>query len=171
MKYLVIPSLISLLSSSTLFAAPINPMENYTPTDISDKYLTVDRIWENLDANMKGKDCYKRAHIWSYDTDTLMPDNFREFWPGASEAIYGNGWRRSCGNGDAQNRSTAAGGRQMDIQELAAGSVLYLPVEVDGALFSLADAHAAQGDGMVGARNAVCEMIDLLTARHSLSPE
>lgn len=68
MKYLVIPSLISLLSSSTLFAAPINPMENYTPTDISDKYLTVDRIWENLDANMKGKDCYKRAHIWSYDT-------------------------------------------------------------------------------------------------------
>ena len=110
-------------------------------------------------------------HIWSFDTDTLMTDNFREFWPGASEAIYGNGWRRSCGNGDAQNRSTAAGGRQMDIRELAAGSVLYLPVEVHGALFSLGDAHAAQGDGMVGARNAVCEMIDLLTARHSLSPE
>ena len=117
-------------------------------------------------------------------------------------------------------------GGNMDIRDLAAGSVLYLPVEVDGALFSLGDTHAAQGDGevcgtaiespmdvtvrfdlvkgagpafprfttpgpvthhldekgydvttgvgpdlMVGARNAVCEMIDLLTARHGMAPE
>ena len=37
----------------------------------------------------------------------------------------------------------------MDIRDLCAGSVLYLPVEVAGALFSIGDTHAAQGDGEV----------------------
>ena len=37
----------------------------------------------------------------------------------------------------------------MDIRDLGSGTVLYLPVEVDGALFSVGDTHAAQGDGEV----------------------
>ena len=37
----------------------------------------------------------------------------------------------------------------MDIRDLAAGTELYLPVEVAGALFSVGDTHAAQGDGEV----------------------
>ena len=40
-------------------------------------------------------------------------------------------------------------GGNMDIRDLAAGTVLYLPVEVAGALFSVGDTHAAQGDGEV----------------------
>ncbi len=40
-------------------------------------------------------------------------------------------------------------GGNMDIRDLVAGSVLYLPVEVDGALLSIGDTHAAQGDGEV----------------------
>ena len=40
-------------------------------------------------------------------------------------------------------------GGNLDIRDLAAGSVLYLPVEVEGALFSIGDTHAAQGDGEV----------------------
>jgi acetamidase/formamidase len=40
-------------------------------------------------------------------------------------------------------------GGNMDIKHLVAGSVLYLPIEVEGALFSAGDAHAAQGDGEV----------------------
>ena len=40
-------------------------------------------------------------------------------------------------------------GGNMDIRQLAAGSTLFLPVLVDGALFSVGDAHAAQGDGEV----------------------
>jgi acetamidase/formamidase len=40
-------------------------------------------------------------------------------------------------------------GGNMDIRQLAAGSTLFLPVLVDGALFSTGDAHAAQGDGEV----------------------
>jgi acetamidase/formamidase len=37
----------------------------------------------------------------------------------------------------------------MDTRQLVQGATLYLPVEVDGALFSCGDAHAAQGDGEV----------------------
>src|SRR5207248_10836395 len=40
-------------------------------------------------------------------------------------------------------------GGNMDIKQLVSGSTLYLPVEVDGAVFSVGDAHAAQGDGEV----------------------
>jgi acetamidase/formamidase len=38
-------------------------------------------------------------------------------------------------------------GGNLDCKDLVAGSILYLPVEVDGALLSLGDGHAAQGDG------------------------
>jgi acetamidase/formamidase len=41
------------------------------------------------------------------------------------------------------------GGGNMDIKQLHAGTTLYLPVLVPGALFSVGDAHAAQGDGEV----------------------
>jgi acetamidase/formamidase len=40
-------------------------------------------------------------------------------------------------------------GGNMDIRHLTAGSTLFLPVEVPGALFSAGDCHAAQGDGEV----------------------
>ncbi len=40
-------------------------------------------------------------------------------------------------------------GGNMDIRDLAAGTELYLPVEVPGALFSVGDTHAAQGDGEI----------------------
>jgi len=40
-------------------------------------------------------------------------------------------------------------GGNMDIRQLVAGSTLYLPIEVEAALFSCGDAHAAQGDGEV----------------------
>ena len=40
-------------------------------------------------------------------------------------------------------------GGNMDTRHLTAGSTLWLPVAVPGALFSLGDGHAAQGDGEV----------------------
>ncbi|HUJ56138.1 MAG TPA: acetamidase/formamidase family protein [Gaiellaceae bacterium] len=40
-------------------------------------------------------------------------------------------------------------GGNMDIKHLGAGATLYLPIGVEGALFSLGDTHAAQGDGEV----------------------
>jgi acetamidase/formamidase len=40
-------------------------------------------------------------------------------------------------------------GGNIDCKELVAGTVLYLPISVDGALLSAGDGHAAQGDGEV----------------------
>lgn len=40
-------------------------------------------------------------------------------------------------------------GGNMDIKQLTVGSTLWLPIEVDGGLFSCGDGHAAQGDGEV----------------------
>lgn len=40
-------------------------------------------------------------------------------------------------------------GGNMDIRDLAPGARLWLPVQVSGALFSVGDTHAAQGDGEV----------------------
>jgi acetamidase/formamidase len=40
-------------------------------------------------------------------------------------------------------------GGNLDLKELVAGTTLYLPVHVRGALLSIGDGHAAQGDGEV----------------------
>jgi acetamidase/formamidase len=40
-------------------------------------------------------------------------------------------------------------GGNIDCKELVAGTTLYLPIPVDGALFSAGDGHAAQGDGEI----------------------
>ena len=40
-------------------------------------------------------------------------------------------------------------GGNLDIRDLSAGTTLFLPVQVGGALFSVGDTHAAQGDGEV----------------------
>ncbi len=40
-------------------------------------------------------------------------------------------------------------GGNLDLKQLVAGTILYLPIHVDGALFSVGDGHGAQGDGEV----------------------
>jgi acetamidase/formamidase len=50
------------------------------------------------------------------------------------------------------------GGGNIDTRHLTAGSTLYLPVFVPGALFSAGDCHAAQGDGEVCVTGIECPM-------------
>lgn len=49
-------------------------------------------------------------------------------------------------------------GGNLDCRELVAGSTLYLPVPVRGALFSVGDGHGAQGDGEVSGTAIECPM-------------
>jgi acetamidase/formamidase len=49
-------------------------------------------------------------------------------------------------------------GGNIDCRELVAGSTLWLPIAVDGALFSTGDGHAAQGDGEVSGTAIECPM-------------
>ncbi len=71
-------------------------------------------------------------------------------------------------------------GGNIDCRELTAGATLYLSVQVPGALLSLGDGHAAQGDGEVGGTAIECAMttelvVDLEAARpvpgvHAVTP-
>ena len=47
-------------------------------------------------------------------------------------------------------------GGNLDCKELVAGTTLFLPIPVDGALFSAGDPHAAQGDGEVSGTAIEC---------------
>jgi acetamidase/formamidase len=70
-------------------------------------------------------------------------------------------------------------GGNLDCRELVAGSTLYLPIPVDGALLSVGDAHAAQGDGEVSGTAIECgtervvltlDVLDGLFARPLATP-
>ena len=86
---------------------------------------------------------------WKYDAQSLVP------------AVFGPGGRVPlkpfCGTiGVAPAEPGLHSvvpprrvGGNMDIRDLSVGSVLYLPVEVEGGLLSVGDTHAAQGDGEV----------------------
>lgn len=57
-------------------------------------------------------------------------------------------------------------GGNLDVKHLTAGSTLYLPVDVEGALCSVGDCHAAQGDGEVCVTGVEAPMT--VTARFDL---
>lgn len=89
-----------------------------------------------------------RLHHWSYD-------------PGLAPAMYGPGGRVPLRpfTGTIGVAPAAPGlhsiipprnvGGNMDARDIAEGAELYLPIEVEGAIFSVGDTHAAQGDGEV----------------------
>src|SRR5690554_1400048 len=61
---------VALVASAIVSAAPISPMEGYRTTDHSRYEL--DNFWRDvsvMDSQMKGKDCFKRAMLWSYKLD------------------------------------------------------------------------------------------------------
>jgi acetamidase/formamidase len=63
-------------------------------------------------------------------------------------------------------------GGNIDCKELVAGTTLYLPIAVDGALFSAGDCHARQGDGEVSQLAIECpaDRVRLTLALHD-APE
>lgn len=88
-------------------------------------------------------------HIWEYDAQTLSPAPFLK-----NAAVPLNPFPGTIGvapalAGEHSVVNPRRVGGNMDTRDLGAGTVLYLPVEVPGALFSMGDAHAAQGDGEV----------------------
>ncbi len=63
-------------------------------------------------------------------------------------------------------------GGNMDVQEVRAGSTVYLPVEVEGALLHIGDVHALQGDGEINNAGGIeCRSIVRLRARLLPRPE
>jgi acetamidase/formamidase len=67
------------------------------------------------------------------------------------------------GHGVHSTRPPRPQGGDIDCRELVAGTTLYLPIPVDGALFSAGDGHAAQGDGEVSGTAIECPSTAQLT--------
>ncbi|MDQ2743369.1 MAG: acetamidase/formamidase family protein, partial [Chloroflexota bacterium] len=63
-----------------------------------------------------------------------------------------------AGEGDHATGPPRRVGGNIDCRELVEGSVLWLPIEVEGALFSMGDGHAAQGDGEISQTAIECPM-------------
>ena len=89
-------------------------------------------------------------HIWSYDPSTLAPALFGQRARVPLKPFTGTIGVAPAEPGLHSIVPPRRVGGNMDVRDMAAGTVLYLPVEVAGALFSVGDTHAAQGDGEVG---------------------
>jgi acetamidase/formamidase len=63
-----------------------------------------------------------------------------------------------------------ATGGNIDCKELIAGSTLFLPIAVEGGLFSVGDGHAAQGDGEVSVTAIECP-IERVVLQFDLLPD
>lgn len=87
--------------------------------------------------------------IWKYDADTLAPALWGQHGKVALKPFTGTIGVAPADPGLHSIVPPRRTGGNLDIRDLAKGTVLYLPVEVAGALFSVGDTHAAQGDGEV----------------------
>ncbi len=65
MKTLFLVSSLFFSLSASVLAAPISPMRDYFPSVHT--YGEMMHFWNTMDKKVKGEDCYKRAHIWSWD--------------------------------------------------------------------------------------------------------
>lgn len=87
--------------------------------------------------------------IWKYDADTLAPALWGRHGKVALKPFTGTIGVAQAEPGLHSVVPPRRTGGNLDIRDLAKGTVLYLPVEVAGGLFSVGDTHAAQGDGEV----------------------
>ena len=88
-------------------------------------------------------------NIWEYDRHLAAPALFCEVARVPLKPFAGTIGLAPAEAGPHSVVPPRRMGGNLDIRDLAAGTVLYLPVEVAGALFSIGDTHAAQGDGEV----------------------
>ncbi|MDV7104627.1 acetamidase/formamidase family protein [Vibrio sp. TH_r3] len=87
--------------------------------------------------------------IWDFDPNSLAPSAFGKFARVPLKPFAGTLGVAPAESGLHSVVPPRRVGGNLDIRDLSAGTTLYLPVEVEGALFSIGDTHAAQGDGEV----------------------
>jgi acetamidase/formamidase len=88
-------------------------------------------------------------HIWKYDSATLAPALFGRWAKVPLKPFTGTLGVAPAAAGLHSIVPPRRVGGNMDVRDISQGTELFLPVEVAGALFSVGDTHAAQGDGEV----------------------
>jgi acetamidase/formamidase len=86
---------------------------------------------------------------WRYDADSLAPALFGEIAKVPLKPFTGTIGVAPAEAGTHSIVPPRRVGGNMDIRDISVGTKLYLPIEVAGALFSVGDTHATQGDGEV----------------------
>lgn len=114
-------------------------------------------------------------HIWKYDTGLAKPAVFAPFGKVPLKPFVGTIGLAPAEAGQHSVVPPRNVGGNMDIRDNCRGTTLYLPVEVRGALLSLGDTHAAQGDGEVCGTAIESPMsveikVDLIKRAHLPSP-
>jgi amidase len=88
-------------------------------------------------------------HLWSYDRSLATPAAFSPVGRVPLKPFAGTIGLALAEPGLHSIVPPRRTGGNLDIRDLSAGTILYLPVEVAGGLFSVGDTHAAQGDGEI----------------------
>lgn len=88
-------------------------------------------------------------HIWRFEPDFRSPAAFGNMARVPLKPFCGTAGVAPAAPGQHSTIPPRRVGGNMDSRDVSVGVELYLPVEVEGALFSLGDIHAAQGDGEV----------------------
>src|ERR1700719_3115365 len=87
--------------------------------------------------------------LWQYDAKTLTPALFGRWGKVPLKPFTGTIGVALAEPGLHSIVPPRRVGGNMDVRDISQGTELFLPVEVAGALFSVGDTHAAQGDGEV----------------------
>ncbi|CAM3702931.1 acetamidase/formamidase family protein [Deinococcus frigens] len=117
-----------------------------------------------LDAVLAGEGLQPHTHLWD-----LRAGTHADFLPGIRLPLAPFPGVIGVAPGADGPQPTAPPrqvGGNMDIRQLVAGSTLFLPIEVPGALLSVGDLHAAQGDGELSGTGI--EMAGQITLRVGL---
>jgi acetamidase/formamidase len=88
-------------------------------------------------------------HQWRYEASSLAPCAFGSWARVPLKPFAGTIGLAPAEPGCHSVVPPRRVGGNMDLRDIALGTELHLPVEVPGALFSVGDTHAAQGDGEV----------------------
>lgn len=88
-------------------------------------------------------------HVWKYETGLETPAAYGDFAKVPLKPFVGTIGLALAEKGLHSVVPPRRVGGNLDIRDNCRGTVLYLPVEVSGALLSLGDTHAAQGDGEI----------------------
>jgi amidase len=108
--------------------------------------------------------------IWTYDPNSLEPAAFGQHGRVPLKPFAGTIGNALAEPGHHSVVPPRRVGGNLDIRDLSAGTTLYLPVEVAGALFSVGDTHAAQGDGEVCGTAVECGTTTELTVHVAAHP-
>ncbi len=114
-------------------------------------------------------------HIWSYDKERMTPAAFSPIGRVPLKPFAGTIGLALAEPGLHSIVPPRRTGGNLDVRDLDAGTILYLPVEVAGGLFSVGDTHAAQGDGeicgtAIESPMSVTLTLDLVKAAKLASP-